>query len=276
MECNKSVYFVRHGQSQSNVLFYAGHVQEARAIRDPALTEEGERQARAVPTEYERVLGGALALEGPERADVLVISPLRRTIQTAMLAFGDWIKRREEAGSPVRVVLSPDIQETGDVLCDCGRPASELVPEFAAAYPCLPLDSLEENWCEKVGPYAHTGPALAGRFRSFTTWAQQQPEKNMIVVAHHNVFLGMFGLTFLNCETRKFALDCAAGKDGGGDAWPQPPPLTPPWLPTDPPKSTTDEELSDAERAFLENPTMLKHNCDKMATWGFRMPERWR
>ena len=72
------------------------------------------------------------------------------------------------------------------------RPASTLRAEFAEAHPCLreELDALPEEWCDKRGAYAHTGAALGARYRKFTAWLQTRPERNVIVVAHHNVFLG--------------------------------------------------------------------------------------
>ena len=286
---SKSVWFVRHGQSEANVLFYAGKVKDARAIRDPGLSAVGIEQARAVPTAYETVLGSALSLEpAKEQIDLLVISPMRRTIQTAMHAFGDWVVARAAAGSPVPIVLAPDIQETGDVLCDTGRPASEVRAEFEAAYPCLPFDTLPEDWCQKEGLYAHTGDALATRFRKFTRWLQGRPERNVLVVAHHNVFLGMFGISFLNCEVRRFALPCpsadatAAGsaadhaEEGDDGLSATVPPLMPPWEPIHPKISTHDDQLSEAELEFLNNPTLKHHNKAKMELWGFRMPDRMR
>ena len=294
----KAVWFVRHGQSEANVLFYAGKVQEARAIRDPGLSEQGVAQARGVPAKYQAVLGSALSIEpSTEQIDLLVISPMRRTIQTAMHAFGDWLATRAAAGSSVPIVLAPDIQETGDVLCDTGRPASEVRAEFEAAYPCLPFDTLPEDWCQKEGLYAHTGNALAMRFRKFTRWLQARPEQNVLVVAHHNVFLGMLGISFLNCEVRKFALQCrsadateasidsaaarhaAEGGDeryGGGGLSITVPPLMPPWEPVQPKISTHDDQLSKAELEFVNNPTMKHHNKAKMELWGFRMPDRLR
>ena len=65
------------------------------------------------------------------------------------------------------------------------------------------VETLPEDGCEKTGRYAHTGPALAGRYRDFTRWLRARPERNIIVVAHHNVFLGLVGISFLNCEATR-------------------------------------------------------------------------
>lgn len=288
----KKIYFVRHGQSEANVLFYAGRVAEARAIRDPGLSEVGRGQARAVRDEYKDVLAGALELEPtPNRVDLLVVSPMRRTIQTAMLAFGEWLAARAAAGSPLRICLAPDIQETGDVACDCGSPASALRDEFGAEYPFLPFDTLPEDWCEKIGPYVHTGEALAARYRKFTCWLRRQPEHNVLVVGHHNVYLGMLGVSFINCEVRAYLLPRSSASVGagngadaaqgdGGDAEDKDlsdvPPLVPPWEAFSPKVTQDDSQLSEKDLAWLNNPTQRKHNHEKFVYWQFREPARLR
>ena len=292
------VYFIRHGLSEANVLFYAGKVDQSRAILDPALAPRGEEQARAVSTEP--LLSAALAMpgdgDGDEAAQLLVVSPLRRTIQTAHLAFEPWLAARATAGAPVPIVLCPDIQETGDVLGDTGRPVSEVrgeLPNLGPAAP-LPWDEVPERWCEKSGMYAHTGTALAARFDRFCRWLARRPERNIIVVGHHNVFLGMLSVTFRNCEVREYSFD----GEGRGGAEPLPMPLTcdlpagtapaptppfvcepsgkPAWTALSPLVSTCDEEMSEEDREWVANPTMLQHNVSKLELWGFPKPARWR
>jgi len=64
-----NIYLIRHGQAQHNVT-------QDHLIRDPLLTALGEKQARA--------LHGTLP-----RMDVIISSPLRRTLQTTLFAFSD-------------------------------------------------------------------------------------------------------------------------------------------------------------------------------------------
>ena len=78
---------------------------------DPALTEKGIKQAKST---------AAHPLLSLEEADLIVSSPLKRTVQTTLLMLA-------EAGKSKSVVLHPDIQETGDVQCDTGQPHTVVI-----------------------------------------------------------------------------------------------------------------------------------------------------
>lgn len=52
-------------------------------IPDPSLTTLGQEQARSIPLTYPKLFGNA---------DVLLSSPLRRTVQTALAGFPDLAK----------------------------------------------------------------------------------------------------------------------------------------------------------------------------------------
>ena len=42
--------------------------------------------------------------------------------------------------------------------------------------------------------------------------------QNVIVVGHHNVYLGMLGVSFHNCEVRKYRFD-GAGRQGANSSF---------------------------------------------------------
>ena len=131
----KRIYFIRHGQSESNILFYKGKISQARAILDPGLSDTGFAQAEKASRDP--ILGEALQSESPV---LVVISPLRRTIQTAMGILGDWLEEVGKiAARKPRVVFEPDIQETGEAPCDQGRPPEQVREEFEKKYPFLPF-----------------------------------------------------------------------------------------------------------------------------------------
>ena len=93
----KRVWFVRHGESQTNVSGDWTH-------RDPDLTANGRAQAERVP--LDPILADALAAPNSgSRAELVVVSPLLRTLRTAMVALG-------EQQPPLPMVANPDIQET--------------------------------------------------------------------------------------------------------------------------------------------------------------------
>lgn len=81
--------------------------------------------------------------------DLIVASPLRRTIQTALCSFQPAIKRG------VRIVALAEIQETSDVACDTGSNVSDLEREFdgyklASGTPVVDFSLVPEDWNKKV------------------------------------------------------------------------------------------------------------------------------
>mmetsp|Transcript_40793 Transcript_40793/g.119043 ORF Transcript_40793/g.119043 Transcript_40793/m.119043 type:complete len:330 (-) Transcript_40793:173-1162(-) len=125
---SQTLYLVRHGESTANHAVKNG-VSSAYLLTDAALTESGENQARAIST--------AVALEGQPRPELLLVSPLRRTMQTAVLGFGEAVPH----------LLRPDIQETGNTPADRGDPklGAALVREhgwasYAESYAALPAE----------------------------------------------------------------------------------------------------------------------------------------
>jgi broad specificity phosphatase PhoE len=144
----KRVFFVRHGHGEHN-----GAAEDALAaglglskaclaggaIRDPGLTPKGVGQCQALASDP--ILQKALAARAG-RAEVVVVSPCKRTLQTATIGLAD-------AGLPF--VACAECQECADLPSDTGRPVSDLKPEF----PMVDFSAIERplDWFEKVGPY---------------------------------------------------------------------------------------------------------------------------
>eukprot|EP01044_Picomonas_judraskeda_P027740 COSAG03_NODE_8938_length_758_cov_1.274659_2_plen_120_part_01 len=95
----KTVWFVRHGEAEHNRLLATGKQQEARALRDPRLTPRGCAQAKKLRSNP--LLSDALSSQPGSAAELLVLSPMRRTIETGAMAFG---------ATQLPVALNPDIQ----------------------------------------------------------------------------------------------------------------------------------------------------------------------
>jgi hypothetical protein len=84
------LFLVRHGWAEHNV-------EDDYTLRDPKLTPTGQEEARCLGRELEDLLP----------ADALVVSsPLRRTVETALIAFPSR-----------RVLLVPDLQECSASPC---------------------------------------------------------------------------------------------------------------------------------------------------------------
>lgn len=91
----KIVTLVRHGQAEHNAT-------RNRQLRDPSLTPLGETQCHKLWKEF--------SSEPP--VDLLVSSPLKRAIQTAVLGF-----MKQVEGS-VKVELLVELQEASELPCD--------------------------------------------------------------------------------------------------------------------------------------------------------------
>ncbi|KAI1411252.1 histidine phosphatase superfamily [Hypoxylon sp. FL1857] len=100
------IHVMRHAQAEHN----AG--KKCADVKDPTLTEDGLGQCFNLQSTF------------PFAPDMIVASPMRRTIQTAELAFESFVTGGR------RIILIPDLQEVGDVLCCIGSPRKEIEEKF--------------------------------------------------------------------------------------------------------------------------------------------------
>lgn len=87
---------------------------ENHSIHDPDLTPFGEEQCRRLAQDFPY----------HESVELLVCSPLRRTIYTTLLGF------KPDVDRGVKVIAIPEVSETADVPCDTGSDLSVLVKEM--------------------------------------------------------------------------------------------------------------------------------------------------
>lgn len=200
MTGEKTIHFIRHAQAQHNAT--GDH-----SIPDPRLTAEGVRQAQRIK---DGIPADVLA-----HLELIVCSPMRRTIQTTLLAFHRQI---EWQGVPVK--LSADLQEKNGHPCDTGSPQSILLSEFPQLE--KEINELPVSWYLKQGDYASDRASLEKRAAKFTSWLLSRPEKIIVVVSHNGFLEYLVGNEFWtssgtapngfeNAEVKSFSLD-SAGK----------------------------------------------------------------
>ncbi|KAG8467518.1 hypothetical protein KFE25_000834 [Diacronema lutheri] len=188
---HKVVYLIRHGQAEHNV---SGDL----TIRDPPLTEQGRAQAAGL-------LASAPVLHG-RTVELVVASPMRRTLETARIAFASQHTR------PL-FVAHPDAQETGTHPSDTGSDADVLGREFGE----FDLSMCADGWYVKASPYdsrtrerhAAGCDALRARLERLGAWLLARSEKSIALVAHHGVFAHLVGveMELSNCEVLESTLD---------------------------------------------------------------------
>jgi broad specificity phosphatase PhoE len=162
--------FLRHGQSEFNVLFTA--TRRDPGIVDPKLTELGHEQARA-----------AVAMAREAGITHIIASPYWRALQTAAPIA-------EALGLPVSV--NPIVGERYAFVCDVGSPRSKL----AQGFPQHDFTHIDEVWWPAVEE-PHDG--IVGRAARFRAEMAALPSwRDTLVVSHWGFILAMTGKSVAN------------------------------------------------------------------------------
>jgi len=171
---DKLVYFIRHGEGVHNTGKWW--------VRDAPLTPNGITQAEQLVDNP--LLAGVLSNDPDRRAQLLVISPARRTMQTALVAFG-------HLNPPIaKWELSKEIQESAavnmDSICNWADP-DEGAPVLIEANR---TDLLEQYQSLPFGWEFHEGYLTpdwehgVARFQTFTQDLLKHSEQRIMVVTH--------------------------------------------------------------------------------------------
>lgn len=142
-----------------------------------------------------------------DKIDLVISSPLKRTLQTTKLGWGPAIER---LGGIQKVLCLPEAQECNALPCDTGSPKETLStnPEFAD----FDLSRLTPEWTSKTGFWAPEAKLARGRWvRQFL---RDRPEKNIVLVAHGDILRcitanegGESTYMWKNAEVREFVFE---------------------------------------------------------------------
>nr|POE49134.1 putative phosphatase spac5h10.03 [Quercus suber] len=136
-------------------------------MRDPLLTPYGEEQCRDLASKFPY----------HDNVDLVVASPLKRTIYTALHGFGDDIQTKD-----IKVIALPELQETSDLPCDTGSSPEDIAAEFDGKP--IDLTLVQPDWNSKKSRWAPTAPEIEKRARDARVWLMARPEKEIVVVTH--------------------------------------------------------------------------------------------
>lgn len=164
-----TIHCIRHAQGYHN-LTTANHI-----IRDPDLTPLGVEQCATLSKEFPDM----------DKIDLIVASPIRRTLYTALLTFSTIIKSRH-----VPVIALPELQETSDLPCDTGSDPAKLLDEFENGdwKGVVDFGLVKDGWNIKENRdgvlAAPNASAIISRARAARRWLRSQTAKNIAVVTH--------------------------------------------------------------------------------------------
>ncbi|KOS20054.1 putative phosphatase [Escovopsis weberi] len=181
-----TVILIRHAQALHNDY----------TIPDPPLSELGIQQCAPLRESLRARLAGA-------RSVAVISSPMRRTLQTALLS-ADWLLDR------ARIEVDPEWQENSDKPCDTGSP----LPAILDAFPQTALDFsavAASPWPDKTSPlarnFANSRAAILAR-AGRALHALRRRGEDYVLVFSHGGFLreALTGWWFSNADYRVFEI----------------------------------------------------------------------
>lgn len=251
-ERTKKVHFIRHAEGYHNVatkesgdnhcLLRGEAPAAAHKLYDSRLTPKGIAQSKKLKEHLASRPSGSRSFTA---FDLVVVSPLTRTLETALHVFGAprepgkpaFLDQVEApAGTPehaVGVKVAPPrflVREEcrerwGHYVCDGRRP----IREIAAEFPKFDFSEIEYDddvfYSDEREPDEH----CCDRAVRFLEWLNKRPEKCIAVVTHSSFLrhlFGQFGETLHNddmdslqrlagnCELRSVVLCSHGNKDG--------------------------------------------------------------
>ncbi|KAI3322383.1 phosphoglycerate mutase-like protein [Xylariaceae sp. AK1471] len=180
-----TLILIRHAQAEHNFT-------QNYSIHDPNLTYPGRQQC----AELRKGL-----MEDPlaQQAELIITSPMRRTIQTALDTV-DWLIEKG-----VKIEADADWQENSAKPCDTGSEISKVAEEF----PSIDYSTVDPVWPDKTSPagsqYHYTKTAIIARGQAALKKLYERPEKVIIVVSHSGFLrVGVTGCWFFNADYRIF------------------------------------------------------------------------
>lgn len=176
-ETAKIIHLVRHGQGVHNVAaaVHGSLAYKDQTLKDARLDETGRGQASAL---------GARIRDAAMVVDVILVSPLTRTIETATHMFPD------RARAPPFIAVEMCREAHGGHPCDQRRSISVIRREF----PHVDFSGVgtdEDTWHNP--DRRETVREVAIRCDKFLALLRARPERNVLVVSH-----GVFLETLLN------------------------------------------------------------------------------
>eukprot|EP00850_Spirogloea_muscicola_P023171 SM000334S12540 [mRNA] locus=s334:51136:53698:- [translate_table: standard] len=207
----KSIHLIRHGQGYHNVageMDYGAYM--SAEYFDAALTPMGWQQTTALKNHIHNLPGGL-------QVDLVVVSPLMRTLQTAAGVFGSGKVVDGDSQTPL-MLSNVGKSEVGPISSKGCPPfvAVEMCREHLGVHPCDRRNTLtsyqdqfpsidfslvetdEDTWWH--ADVRESEEQLTARGQLFCQWLMNRNERNIAVVSHSSFLLHMLSLFGNDCE----------------------------------------------------------------------------
>ena len=175
----KEIYLIRHAQSEANV---ALDLDNPNFYYDAKLTSHGKKQAKNAKNKFKNI-----------NFDLMLCSPLSRTLETFSLLFPDLIQD---------AVILPFVREHALCSSEVGRQPAVLKKDF----PNFNFNTLKNFWWNNNIPIdekkiiIESMDDLDKRVLIFKKWIQERSEKRIALVSHGTFISRITNYLLNNCE----------------------------------------------------------------------------
>lgn len=165
----KNLYLIRHGHSLHNELFYKIGVKAFRipATIDAPLTNEGHLQSIELGNTWQK----------KSEIELVLVSPLTRTLDTAMNIFGD---------TDIPMVSEEFLREYPIGEDTCNKRSSLTL--LKNKYPRIDFNLISDQDTLWTSEYRETIDELEQRLDKMVKYLQNRKENNIAIVGHSSYF----------------------------------------------------------------------------------------
>ena len=183
MSMKKTLYCIRHGEALHNILFKKIGEKAYVNTRDTRLVENGTNQAIKLGQNW----------KDKSKIDLVVVSPLTRTLETASHIFND-------NNLPMIALESLKEYPQSYQQCNHRRTVEELKKEFPHVDFKEILHNDDKDWRDLPDIITDEKTKLKTRISNFKYWVNKRNENNIAVVCHSS-YLNMMMNNFVDNET---------------------------------------------------------------------------
>jgi broad specificity phosphatase PhoE len=183
---NKKIYWIRHGESFSNTSDLNHN------IIDPYLTKHGIEQCEILKN---KIKSDNLY----EKIDLVVVSPLSRSLQTCSNVFDNLIYQ-------VNFICMEEVRE--HINQPCHKRKTKL--ELKNKYKFIDFSNLiyEDDYLYMKYNGNESKSEIIIRCNKFIKWLKSRKEKNIVVVSHGNFLFPMFNDVLKDIPNKSFFTNC--------------------------------------------------------------------